>query len=64
MQAKFYLSTLQDSQSVREPEELIVTFEPDAKINLDSQVKTVEIKSEASGISMNWLLLRDIVSIE
>ena len=56
MQAKFYLSTLEDSQSVKELEELILTSEPDAKINVDSQAKTVEIKSEASSETFNELI--------
>ena len=64
MQAKFYLSILQDSQSVKELKELILTSEPDAKINVNSQAKTVEIEFEASSETFDELIAAAGYSID
>lgn len=56
MPASFYISTLQDAQSVEELKELILTFEPNAKVKINSQAKTIEIESEASSETFDELI--------
>ena len=64
MQAKFYLSNLQNSHSAEELKEYILESEPDTKVNIDSHAKTVEIESEASSETFNELITAAGYSID
>ena len=55
---------MQDSHSAKELKEYILESEPDAKINIDSQAKTVEIESEASSETFDELITAAGYSID
>ncbi|MBE9079803.1 cation transporter [Romeria aff. gracilis LEGE 07310] len=48
MQFKFSVPTLTDQKSAEQLKETILTTEPKATVNVDSDAKTVTIDSEAS----------------
>ncbi|MGF1518325.1 MAG: heavy metal transport/detoxification protein [Nodosilinea sp.] len=56
MSLTFKVLNLGNSQSMKDLEDLILTSEPDAIVNIDSQAKTVTIDSEASEETFNQLI--------
>ncbi len=57
MALKFQVPTLGDQQSAQELKELILTSEPDARVDIDSQAKTVTIDAEASEETFKELIV-------
>ncbi len=56
MALTFKVSTLGDHQSVQDLKEVILTTEPEAIVDIDSQAKTVTIESEASEETFKQLI--------
>ena len=54
---KFNVPTLNSSESAQELKETILTSEPDAKVEIDSDAKTVTIDSEASEETFKELIV-------
>ena len=54
---KFNVPTLNSSESAQELKEPILTSEPDAKVEIDSDAKTVTIDSEASEETFKELIV-------
>jgi len=57
MTLKFQVPTLSDQKSAQELKDLILTTEPEANVDIDSQAKTVTIDSEASEETFKQLIV-------
>ena len=56
MSLKFNVSTLDSPEAGNQLKETILTSEPDAKVEVDSQSKTVTIESQASEETFRQLI--------
>ncbi|MDY6782048.1 MAG: heavy metal transport/detoxification protein [Cyanobacteriota bacterium] len=56
MPLKFNISTLDSPEEANKLKETILTSEPDAKVEVDSQSKTVTIESKASEETFKQLI--------
>ena len=61
---KFHVPTLQDQPSADELKATLLASEPDAKVEIDLQTKTVAIESEASEETFNELIVSTGNSID
>lgn len=57
MQCKFNVPTLDNPEAARELKETILTSEPDAKVEIDSQAHTVKIEALASEETFRELIV-------
>ncbi|WOD41538.1 heavy metal transport/detoxification protein [Nodosilinea sp. E11] len=57
MSLKFQVPTLGDQESAQELKKLILTSEPEANVDVNSQAKTVTIDSEASEETFKQLIV-------
>ncbi|MFQ4135332.1 heavy-metal-associated domain-containing protein [Nodosilinea sp. PGN35] len=57
MSLTFQVSTLGDQKSAQELKELILTSEPDAKVDVNPQAKTVTIDAKASEETFKELIV-------
>lgn len=64
MSIKFHVPTLQNQQSAQELKDMILTSEPKASIEVDSQTKVVTIDSEASKETFKQLIVAAGHSVE
>ncbi len=57
MAVKFHVPTLEDQQSMQQIKDLILTSEPDAIIDIDSQTKVMTIDAQASKETFEQLIV-------
>lgn len=56
MTLKLNVPTIKDSESAQELKELILTSEPNARVDIDPQAKTVTVESKASEETFKQLI--------
>jgi len=61
---KFHVPTLQDQAAADELKATLLTSEPNAKVEIDVQSKTVTVESEASEETFNELIVASGHSID
>lgn len=57
MQVKFHVPTLRNQQLAEELEDIILTSEPDAKVDINPQNQSVTIEAKASVETFNELIV-------